>query len=240
VAKAEMTQNRLLQQLARADTPVFNRLLGEMRRIPLERGAVLGAAHRRTAWVYFVESGIVSLVAGTNEGQSLEVAIVGREGVAGFADALGRGGLPYHLTVQLPGIAYRVRTSVIEEHVYSCTAVHELLMSYSQFLMHQLSQSALCSRFHTSVQRLARWLLLTAERAGTTRLPLTHSQIAQMVGAPRSAVTAAAAELRGAGIIAYRRGLITVRSMTRLHRRSCECFDAVSSAGRGVKQPVKN
>ena len=106
-------------------------------------------------------------------------------------------------------------------------------MVYSQFLIHQLSQSALCSRFHSSVQRLARWLLLTAERAGTESLPLTHDVIAQMVGAPRSAVTQAAAELRSAGIIAYRRGLITVRSMTRLHRRSCECFDAVSLAAVG-------
>ena len=229
MAKVEVPQNQLLQQLARADRAVYEQLLEDLHPTPLERGASLGSAHRRTDWVYFVESGIVSLVAGTRHGQSLEVAIVGREGVAGFADALGRRRLPYRLTVQLPGLAYRVRTRVIEEHVYSCTAVHELLMEYSQFLMHQLSQSALCSRFHTSVQRLARWLLLTAERAGTDRLSLTHDVIAQMVGAPRSAVTQAAAELRSAGIIAYQRGMITIRSRRRLHKRSCECFDAVSS-----------
>jgi CRP-like cAMP-binding protein len=232
MAIVEVRENQLLRQLARADRAVYERLLEDLHPTPLEKGASLGAAHRRTDWVYFVESGIVSLVAGTRHGESLEVAIVGREGVAGFADALGRRGPPYHLTVQLPGFAYRVRTAVIEKHVYTCTAVHELLMGYSQFLMHQLSQSALCSRFHTSVQRLARWLLLTAERAETDRLPLTHDVIAQMVGAPRSAVTQAAAELRSAGIIAYQRGTITVRNRKRLHRRSCECFDAVSSPAR--------
>ncbi len=228
----EATQNHLLRRLSIADPGVYKRFIKDLQMVRLEPGASLLPARRRNSWVYFVDSGIVSLVAGTRDGQSLEVAIVGREGVAGFADALGHRGLPYRLIVQLPGLGYRVRTSVIEQHIYSCTAMHELLMGYSQFLIHQLSQS-LCSRFHSSVQRLARWLLLTAERAGTESLPLTHDVIAQMVGAPRSAVTQAAAELRSAGIIAYRRGLITVRSMTRLHRRSCECFDAVSLAAVG-------
>jgi len=228
VPNVDSNQNHLLKKLAAVDPDVYKRFVRELEPMPLERGALLTKARQRTKWVYFVDSGIVSLVAGTHHGQSLEVAIVGREGVAGFADAMGRLGLPYRLIVQLPGLAYRVRTDVIEKHIYSCTAMHELLMSYSQFLMHQLSQSALCSRFHSSVQRLARWLLLTAERAGTVRLPLTHDVIAQMVGAPRSAVTQAAAELRGDGIIAYQRGLITVRSLPRLHKRACECFDAVS------------
>jgi CRP-like cAMP-binding protein len=229
VSNDESTHNRLLQNLASTDPAAYKRLLRDLEPTPLESGAVLTAAHRRTEWVYFVDSGIVSLVAGTRHGQSLEVAIVGREGAAGFTDAMGRLKLPYRLVVQLPGLAYRVRTGVIEQHIYSCTAMHDLLMTYSQVLIHQLSQSALCSRFHSSVQRLARWLLLTAERAGTVRLPLTHDVIAQMVGAPRSAVTQAAAELRSAGIIAYQRGLITVRSMPRLHTRACECVDAVAA-----------
>jgi CRP-like cAMP-binding protein len=228
VPDLELNQNRLLQQLAVADPGVYKRLLPELHRTPLAPGQSLGTARGRTKWVYFLESGVVSVVAATRHGQSLEVAIVGREGVAGLADAFGPRGLPYRLTVQLPGLAYRVRTAVIEQHLYSCTAVHELLMGYSQFLMHQLSQSALCSRFHTSVQRLARWLLLTAERSGSDRLPLTHDVIAQMVGAPRSAVTQAASELRSDGIIECQRGVIKVTNMARLRTRSCECFDAVS------------
>jgi CRP-like cAMP-binding protein len=230
VANVEVPQNHLLKQLAKSDRVVYAQLLEDLQPTLLERGVVLGAARERTEWVYFIDSGIVSLVAGTSRGQSLEVAIVGREGVAGFADALGGRGLPYRMTVQLPGLAYRARTKVLQKHVFSCDALHQLLMAYSQFLMHQLAQSAVCNRFHGSVQRLARWLLLTSERAGTNRLQLTHEFVAQMVGAPRSAVSQAAAELRSRGIIEYRRGLLTIRSMKRLHKSSCECFDAVSSA----------
>jgi CRP-like cAMP-binding protein len=227
VATAQATQNQLLRRLAKLDPGVFARLCEDLQPVPLERGLVLGAPHEPLDWVYFVDSGVVSLVAETGGGQSLEVAIVGNEGVAGFADALGGLGLPYRLVVQLSGLAYRVRTSVVTEHVFSCTPLHELLMSYSQFMMHQLTQSALCGRFHSSVQRLARWLILTAERAGTNRLPLTHEFVAQMVGAPRSAVTAAAAELRARKIIEYGRGTVIIKSVKRLHASACDCVDAV-------------
>ena len=228
MAKAGVTQNHLLRQLAKSDPVVYERLYEDLQPAPLERGALLGGARARTEWAYFVDAGVVSLVAETSRGQSLEVAVVGREGVAGFADALGGRGLPYRLVVQLPGLAYRVRTKVVKEHVFACTTLHELLMAYSQFLMHQLAQSAVCSRFHSSVQRLARWLLLTSERAGTNRLQLTHEFVAQMVGAPRSAVTAAAAELRAKKIIEYERGIVTIRNARRLHSRSCDCVDAMS------------
>jgi CRP-like cAMP-binding protein len=231
----ELTQNRLLHRLATSDWRVYSELVNELQPVTMERGALLCAARERTEWIYFIDSGIVSLVAGTSSGRSLEVAIVGREGAAGFADALGTRGAPYRLTVQLPGLAYRVRTEVIKKHVMSCDTLHELLMAYSQFLMHQLAQSAVCNRFHSSVQRLARWLLLTSERAGTNRLQLTHELVAEMVGAPRSAVTQAAAELRRKGIIEYRRGVIVIRNAKRLHRSSCECFDAVSAALKQTK-----
>ena len=128
---------------------------------------MLGHPRAVTDFSYFVESGVVSLVATTRSGSSVEVALIGREGVAGIADALGNQPLPYGLVVQLPGLAYRVPKAVIREHIFSCSALHELLMDYSQRVMHQLAQSALCNRFHTSVQRLARWLLLTAEKADT-------------------------------------------------------------------------
>jgi CRP-like cAMP-binding protein len=109
-------------------------------------------------------------------------------------------------------------------------------MAYSQMVMHQLAQSAVCNRFHTSVQRLARWLLLTAERAETQRLELTHEYLAQMVGAPRSAVTAAASVLRKAGAIDYSRGVVTICSERRLRQAACECFEGLSS-GRLDREP---
>jgi CRP-like cAMP-binding protein len=226
VPNAGVTQNHLLRQLATSDPVVYERLYEDLQPTPLERGAQLGGARQRTEWVYFVDAGVVSLVGETSSGQSLEVAAVGREGVVGFADALGGRGLPYRLVVQLPGLAYRVKARIVREHVFSCTPLHELLMAYSQFVMHQLAQSAVCNRFHGSVQRLARWLLVTSERAGMNRLPLTHEFVAQMVGAPRSAVTAAAAELRAKRIIECERGIVVIRNARRLRSLSCDCVDA--------------
>ena len=224
----ERTGNLVLRQLARTDRDVFDELEKELEPVSLHRGQVLGTPHVVTDFIYFIESGIVSLVASTTAGHSVEVALIGREGVAGIADALGNQPLPYGLVVQLPGLAYSAPKAVIREHILSCSALHELLMDYSQRVMHQLAQSALCNRFHTSVQRLARWLLLTAERADTNRFELTHEFVAQMVGAPRSAVSESASALRDKGIIDYRRGVLTIRNAKRLHKFSCECFDAVS------------
>jgi CRP-like cAMP-binding protein len=214
--------------LAKTDPDAYADLFQHLDPFPLARGAVLNAVRTRTDWVYFVDSGLISLVSATQAGDSVEVAIVGREGIAGLADVLGHRPLPYRFLVQLPGLAYRVPRDVIAEHLFSCTALHGLLMDYAQFLMHQLAQSALCNRFHTSVERLARWLLLTSQRAETKSFPLTHEFAAQMVGAPRSAVTHAAASLREHGIVDYERGVVTIRSPKRLRKIACECVDALA------------
>ena len=226
--------NFVLRELARAERAVFEELAKDLEPHPLQRGTVLGTPRVVTDFIYFIESGIVSLVASTRAGNSVEVALIGREGVAGIADALGRQPLPYGLVVQLPGLAYRTPKAVIREHILSCSALHELLMDYSQLVMHQLAQSALCNRFHTSVQRLARWLLLTAEKADTNRFELTHEFVAQMVGAPRSAVSESASALRKKGVIDYRRGVLTIRNPRRLRTFACECFDAVSQSTNGA------
>jgi CRP-like cAMP-binding protein len=225
--------NLVLRELARSERRVFEDLAKELEPYPLQRGDVLGTPRLLTDFVYFIEAGIVSLVASTRSGNSVEVALIGREGVAGIADALGAQPLPYGLIVQLPGLAYRAPKDVIREHIMSCSALHELLMDYSQRVMHQLAQSALCNRFHTSVQRLSRWLLLTAEKAETNRFELTHEFVAQMVGAPRSAVSESASALRNKGVIDYRRGVLTIRNPKRLRAFSCECFEAVSKSTNG-------
>jgi CRP-like cAMP-binding protein len=232
-------RNLLLAEFARVSPEAYERFLADVEQVPLKRGAVLGLANTKTEFVYFVESGVVSLVASTRSGQSLEVAVVSREGVAGIADALGQHPFPYGWVVQLPGVALRVPRRVMHEHIMSCGDLHGLLMAYSQLVMHQLAQSAVCNRFHTSVQRLARWLLLTAERAETQRLELTHEYLAQMVGAPRSAVTAAASELRKDGAIDYSRGVVTICSERRLRKAACECFEGLST-GRLDREPRSN
>ena len=147
---ATRPENRLLRELAELDRGVFTKLVKQMEPVALQSGTLLGQPRAVTDYSYFVESGIVSLVASTRNGSSVEVALIGREGVAGIADALGNQPLPYALVVQLPGLAYRVPKTVIREHIFSCSALHELLMDYSQRVMHQLAQSALCNRFHPS------------------------------------------------------------------------------------------
>jgi CRP-like cAMP-binding protein len=228
----------VLRQLAESDRAVYERLEGDLEPHPMQQGLALCAPRLVSGFVYFIDSGVVSVVASTRNGSSVEVALVGREGVAGLADALGTRPLLYGLTVQLPGLAYRAPKHLIREHILSCSALHELLMDYSQVVMHQLAQSALCNRFHTSVQRLAKWLLLTAERADTNRFELTHEFVAQMVGAPRSAVSESASTLRDKGIIDYRRGVLTIRNHKRLRKIACECVDVVSPSfiGNGAKQ----
>ena len=231
---ATRPENRLLQELHRADRGVFLELIEELEPHALQSGVVLGHPRAVTDFSYFIESGVVSLVATTRNGSSVEVALIGREGVAGIADALGNQPLPYGLVVQLPGLAYRVPKAVIRKHILSCSSLHELLMDYSQRVMHQLAQSALCNRFHTSVERLARWLLLTAEKADTLRFELTHEFVAQMVGAPRPVVSESLAALRQKGIIDYRRGVLTIRNAGKLGKVACECAEAISRASNGI------
>lgn len=233
----ERPSNLVLRDLARLEPRVFRELAADLEPFALQRGSILGTPHIVADYIYFIDSGIVSLVASTRAGNSVEVALIGREGVAGIADALGSQALPYGLVVQLPGLAYRAPKALIRDHILKCSALHELLMDYSQRVMHQLAQSALCNRFHTSVQRLARWLLLTAERADTNRFELTHEFVAQMVGAPRSAVSESASALRDKGIIDYRRGVLTIRNPRRLHAFACECFEAVSQSTNGNARP---
>ena len=223
-------RNRILRQFARCSPDDYARFARTLDETPLDRGAVLGTARSRPEHVYFVDSGIVSLVATTLGGQSLDVAIVGSEGVAGITDALGQSPLPYAWVVHLEGLAYRAPTAVVREHILSCSDLHRLLMAYSQSVVHQLAQSAICNRFHSSLQRLSRWLLVTADRAGRNDLVLTHELMAQMVGAPRSAVSQAAAKLREQGIIHYHRGTITIQDRDRLQQAACECFDFISRA----------
>jgi CRP-like cAMP-binding protein len=229
-------RNHILRHLAQSDRPVFDRILAELQPTALHQGMPLSSANDDADVVHFIESGVVSMVGDARNGASVELAIIGREGVIGINDLLGRHITPYRVTVQVPGVAYTVKADVVRDHVFSCRGLHDPLLEYMQSVIVQLTQSVICSRFHTSVQRLARWLLLTAERAERGDLRLTHEMLAQMVGVPRSAVTQAAAQLRTSGTIDYQRGLITIKSLPRLKKQACECYQALSTVG---KPPVQ-
>jgi CRP-like cAMP-binding protein len=193
--------------------------------IPLERGELIAEAGQSAPFVYFPTDGVLSLVGTTSTGGTVELAVVGNEGVASISAILGRNWLPFRVVAQVPGRALRIPTDVVSTAVAGCGGFHHRVLEYAHQMIAQVAQSAICNRFHTAKQRLARWLLMTADRADTPELPLTHEFISYMVGGPRSAVTEAAAELREAGAIDYRRGVIVIKDFTRLREQCCECYE---------------
>jgi CRP-like cAMP-binding protein len=199
--------------------------------IPLERGELIAEAGQSAPYVYFPTDGVLSLVGTTSNGSTVELAVVGNEGVASISAILGRNWLPFRVVAQVPGRAVRIPTDVVASMVAGCGPLHHRLLDYTHQIIAQVAQSAICNRFHSAKQRLARWLLMTADRAGTNELPLTHEFISYMVGGPRSAVTEAAAELRESGAIDYRRGLIVVRDAGKLREQCCECYDILNTEG---------
>lgn len=216
--------NRLLKNLKAEE---FEILQPHLQQVTITRGTVLTEATQPARHLYFPETAVLCLVGATETGATVEVALVGREGVASVSAALGRQRLPFRVVVQVEGTALRVATDVVTRELKRCRHLHEQLMIYSHSMIAQVGQSAICNRFHTSKQRLARWLLMTADRVESRELPLTHEFIAHMVGGPRSAVTEAAAALRASGAIDYSRGRITIKSVPRLRQQSCECYEAV-------------
>jgi CRP-like cAMP-binding protein len=195
----------------------------------LERGAVIAEVGEIAPYVYFPTHGVLSLVGTTSGGATVEVAIIGSEGVASIAAVLGRQWLPFRIVTQVPGRALRTPANVVAKLIADCGDLHHRLLDYTHDMIAQIAQSAVCNRFHNAKQRLARWLLMTADRAESSELPLTHEFISYMVGGPRSAVTEAAAELRESGAIDYRRGLISIRDSAKLREQSCECYDVLAT-----------
>lgn len=182
------------------------------------------------SFIYFLTSGIVSRLGSTSDGRGLELACTGREGVVGAMHALGVHCIPYRLVVQIAGTALRIEADVLRRHALEHEALRRALNGYACVLHTQLAQAGICARFHTSRQRLARWLLTACDRADTTSVEWSHQWVAEMVGGTRSAVSTAAAALRRRRIIDYRRRGIVVRDPERLALEACECVHIVRDA----------
>jgi CRP-like cAMP-binding protein len=211
-------------------------LVSASQSIPLERGELIAEAGQPSPYVFFPTEGVLSLVGTTAAGGTVELAVVGNEGVASISAILGRNLLPFRVVTQVPGRAVRIPTNVVSSMVGDCGDLHNRLLDYTHQIIAQVAQSAVCNRFHTAKQRLARWLLMTADRADSRELALTHEFISYMVGGPRSAVTEAAADLRESGAIDYRRGLIVIRDEAKLQGHSCECYAILQSDSMEVQR----
>ena len=176
--------------------------------------------------VYFPTTAIVSLLYVMENGASAEIAVVGKEGIVGFSLFMGGESTPSRAVVQSAGQGYRVSSEVIKEQFKRAPVLH-LMLRYTQALITQMAQTAVCNRHHSLDQQLCRWLLLSLDRLDDNELVMTQELIANMLGVRREGVTEAALKLQQAGFIRYSRGRITVLDRPGLEARTCECYAVV-------------
>jgi CRP-like cAMP-binding protein len=219
-------QNHLLAALP---APESERLYPLLELVPLPLGEVLYESGDQLQHVYFPTASIVSLLYVMADGASAEIAVVGNEGIIGIALFMGGETMPNRAVVQSAGSAYRLKGQLLKEEFNRAGQLQHLLLRYTQALLTQMSQTAVCNRHHSVDQQLCRWLLLSLDRLPSNKLTMTQELIANMLGVRREGVTEAAGKLQRAGLILYSRGRITVIDRPRLEARACECYQVVKT-----------
>ena len=217
-------QNHLLAALP---APEFERLSAHLELAPMRLGEALYESGGRLRHVYFPTTSIVSLLYVMEDGASAEIAVVGNEGILGIALFMGGETTPSRAVVQSAGHGYRLEAQLLKQEFNRSGAVMHLLLRYTQALITQMAQTAVCNRHHSVEQQLCRWLLLSLDRLPGNELTMTQELIANMLGVRREGVTAAAGKLQDAGIIRYQRGRVTVIDRAKLESRVCECYGVV-------------
>ena len=190
-------------------------------------GHALYESGSRMQHVYFPTTAIVSLLYVLENGASAEIAIVGNEGIVGISLFMGGETTPSRAVVQSAGFGYRVKAHLLKEEFNRGGPVQRLLLRYTQALITQMTQTAVCNRHHSVEQQLCRWLLLSLDRLSSATLIMTQELIANMLGVRREGVTEAAGNLQRAGLIHYSRGRITVLDRSGLEKAVCECYAVV-------------
>jgi CRP-like cAMP-binding protein len=219
---ANVHANRLLGLLARKD---FERLRPQLQGTPLEYRQSLYRAHEAIGYVYFIESGVGSLVNTMANGQAAEVGTIGNEGLVGLPLLLGDDRAVTSVYVQVPGTGLRMKATLFKKELARSASMQAVMLRYAHAFFNQVAQSAACNRFHTLEQRSCRWLLMTHDRMQSDDFLLTQEFLAMMLGVQRTGVTAAASILKRAGLIRYTRGNVTILDRPGLERRSCECYE---------------
>jgi len=217
-------ENRLLAALPDAG---LQALLPHLEGVPLPLGMVVYESGGVQGYVYFPTSSIVSLLYVLADGASAEIAVTGNEGLVGIALFMGGETTPSRAVVQSAGHGYRLRAAVLKQEFEAGGELQHLLLRYTQALITQMTQTAVCNRHHSVDQQLCRWLLLSLDRLPTNELVMTQELIANMLGVRREGVTEAAGKLQAEGLIHYSRGRITVVDRTKLEASVCECYAVV-------------
>ena len=216
-------KNHLLAALPDAE---WERWLPQLEAVDLPLGQVVYESGGTLSHVYFPTTAIVSLLYVMENGASAEIAVVGNEGIVGISLFMGGESTPSRAVVQSAGRGYRMKAEVIKDE-FKRTPVLHLLLRYTQALITQMAQTAVCNRHHSLDQQLCRWLLLSLDRLQGSELVMTQELIANMLGVRREGVTEGALKLQDAGVIRYSRGRITVLNRPELERRTCECYAVV-------------
>jgi CRP-like cAMP-binding protein len=217
-------QNHILASLPPED---YERLAPHLELVEMSHSKVIQEASGRIAHVYFPEKSMISLVSHTPEGESVEVGIVGFEGMVSISAVLGVDKSPHEMLVQVPGNALRLDVQVLREEFKRAGALHDKLLRYTQGLLLQTSQIAACNRLHSLSERLARWLLMSQDRCMCEDLPFTHEFLALMLGVRRAGVTEAALILQAEELIKYKRGRIQILDRQGLEEHTCDCYVVV-------------
>jgi len=220
----EPTLNQLIAALPSAER---ERWLPQLEWVQMPLGEVLYESGSVLTHVYFPTTSIVSLLYVMENGASAEIAVVGNEGIVGISLFMGGGSTPSRAVVQSAGQGYRLDAQAMKEEFDRAGPVLHLLLRYTQALITQMAQTAVCNRHHSLDQQLCRWLLLSLDRLPGNQLVMTQELIANMLGVRREGVTEAALKLQKAELIRYSRGSITVLDRGGLERRTCECYAVV-------------
>jgi CRP-like cAMP-binding protein len=220
----EPVANRLLAALPRDE---YERLLPNLQQVSFSLGEVVYEFAGRLDYVFFPTTSIISLLYTMENGSSAEMGLTGNDGVVGIALFMGGGTMPNRAVVQSAGAAIRMKAKVLQDEFAIGGKFQHLLLRYTQALITQISQTAVCNRLHSVEQQLCRWLLLSHDRLKVDELIMTQELIADMLGVRREGVTVAAGHLQDAGAISYVRGHIKILDRQKLEETVCECYRVV-------------
>jgi len=222
--KPDPVENGILAGLSRKE---YARIAPDLQQVTLTPGQVLYEPGGTMQWAYFLGTAVVSTLSQAEDGTTIEVSLAGSEGVIGIPIILRSHVLPYRIVVQGPGTAWRMKAEGLRKEFDRCGPLHRLLLHYLHTLIVQLSQSSACNQFHTTRQRLCRWLLMSQDLSGSSELRATQEFLSQMLGVNRGSANQAAGSLQRAGLIRYRRGSITILNRSGLETAACECYRVI-------------
>jgi CRP-like cAMP-binding protein len=213
--------NRLLALLPRKD---YERLSPHLEGVTLKYRKSLYRAYKPIEFVYFIETGVGSLVNTMSNGDAAEVGTIGNEGIVGLPIVLDDERAPTSVYIQVPGCGLRMKVSVFKKELSRSVSLRTVMHRYTHAFFNQVAQSAACNQFHSLEQRCSRWLLMTRDRMDSDTFMLTQEFLAMMLGVQRTGVSVAASALQRAGIISYKRGNVVIIDRRGLEQRSCECY----------------